>query len=80
MDRTRKALLAYDEGSKERLDRLAEDLDEVRYYAEENAAIQDVREAFAADTAEVNSRENAMHVHPASWAGWRPWLDRVCSE
>jgi hypothetical protein len=80
MDRTREALLAYDKGNKARLERLENDLDEARYYAEEAAAIQAFREVFAADTAEINSRENAMHVRPESWAGWRPWLDRLLSK
>ncbi len=69
LHRTAEAVRHYDKKRHELLSlmdtgRLTEQLEEME------AALLAVKEAFAADTADVNSKENAMLVHPDNNNGW----------
>lgn len=75
MERTKAALAVYDGGKSERealLDRAESNEDVWAWVAMEKAAADLVREAFAADSAHVNSRDRAFLVHPDD-----PWLRRL---
>lgn len=71
MKRTREAIAAWDTLQEELEHATTQERLDV-YLKLEEAQLAKVREAFALDTADINSRENAMLVHPRD-----PWLRRV---
>jgi len=75
LPRTRLAVATYDAGEPARHARMMSSRtnDEVwAAVAEEKADADKVREAFAEDTKEINTRSNAFLVHPDD-----PWLRRI---
>jgi hypothetical protein len=77
LPRTRSALEIYDAGKSERhavWDAVETNEDVWACVARDKEAADLVREAFAEDTAHVNSRDRAFLIHPDD-----PWVRRLAS-